>query len=89
LARPLTLEVALASLYQSIAVQSIVGDVKGPSFIGLPKLFDDVNQDVEEYVELGDAATSDLLTEISRGLDKWLWLVEAHEQNGQRRRSDR
>src|SRR5881296_3775991 len=27
-------------------------NVKGPSFIGLHKLFDDVNEDVEEYVDL-------------------------------------
>jgi starvation-inducible DNA-binding protein len=116
-------------------------NVKGPSFIALHKLFDEINEDVEEYVdliaeravqlggvaegtaravakrsalteygakgaegrdhvqalsgalstfgkavrgaighsdELGDAATSDVFTEISRGVDKWLWMVEAH-----------
>jgi starvation-inducible DNA-binding protein len=118
-------------------------NVKGPSFIGLHKLFDDINTDVEEYVdllaervvqlggvaegtarcvaersslreypmdissgpdhvdalstslasfgrvcregidqldELGDADGTDILTEISRGIDKWLWFVEAHQQ---------
>jgi starvation-inducible DNA-binding protein len=118
-------------------------NVKGPSFIALHKLFDDVNEDVEEYVdliaervvqlggiaagtarmvaertnlldypltlstgeehvaalsdalsefgrsarvgieesnELGDADSADILTEISRGVDKWLWFVEAHQQ---------
>ena len=118
-------------------------NVKGPSFIGLHKLFDDVNEDVESYVdliaervvqlggvaegtigaveersklpdypigiatgpehvaalsdalsafgraaritieemnELEDADSADMLTEISRGLDKWLWFVEAHQQ---------
>ena len=30
--------------------------------------------------ELGDADTSDLFTEVSRGIDKWLWFVEAHSQ---------
>jgi len=117
-------------------------NVKGPSFIALHKLFDDINEDVEEYVdllaermvqlggaaegtarmvagrttlpeypmvtegeahvealssalaafggvtrkaidqveELGDADTVDILTEISRGVDKWLWFVEAHLQ---------
>jgi len=118
-------------------------NVKGPSFIGLHKLFDDINTDVEEYVdllaervvqlggvaegtarcvaerstlqeypleisngpdhvdalstalasfgrtcregidqldELGDADGADILTEVSRGIDKWLWFVEAHQQ---------
>jgi starvation-inducible DNA-binding protein len=117
-------------------------NVKGPSFIALHKLFDDINEDVEEYVdllaervvqlggvaegtarmvagrtslpeylmvtdggahvdalssalaafggvtrkaidqvdELGDADTVDILTEVSRGVDKWLWFVEAHLQ---------
>ena len=118
-------------------------NVKGPAFIGLHKLFDDVNEDVEGYVdliaervvqlggvaegtigaaeersklpdypigittgaehvaalsdalsafgraaritiaemdELEDSGSADMLTEISRGLDKWLWFVEAHQQ---------
>jgi starvation-inducible DNA-binding protein len=119
-------------------------NVKGPSFIALHKLFDEINEEVEEYVdllaervvqlggiaegtarmvaerstldeypavvdgedhvdalssalaafgkvtrkavdqveELGDADTVDILTEISRGVDKWLWFVEAHLQVG-------
>ena len=119
-------------------------NVKGPSFIALHKLFDDINEEVEEYVdllaervvqlggvaegtarmvaerttleeyptvidgeahvdalssalaafggvtrkaidqvdELGDADTVDILTEISRGVDKWLWFVEAHLEVG-------
>jgi len=120
-------------------------NVKGPSFIGLHKLFDDVNEDVELYVdqiaerivqlggiaegtvgavegrstlpdyplglstgaehvaalsdalgafgrtvriaieemnELEDADSADLLTDVSRGIDKWLWFVEAHQQGG-------
>ncbi|HEX4601137.1 MAG TPA: DNA starvation/stationary phase protection protein Dps [Gemmatimonadales bacterium] len=118
-------------------------NVKGPTFIALHKLFDDINEDVEEYVdliaervvqlggiaeatvgvvaerstlvdyplalstgaehvaalsdalaafgrtvrlgieemnELEDAASADILTEVSRGVDKWLWFVEAHQQ---------
>jgi starvation-inducible DNA-binding protein len=118
-------------------------NVKGPSFIGLHKLFDEVDEAVESYVdmiaerivqlggiaegtarvaasrsqleeypltigdglahidalaralstfgqearntineadELEDADTADLFTEISRGIDKWLWFVEAHSQ---------
>ena len=30
--------------------------------------------------ELDDLDTADLFTEISRGLDQWLWFVEAHAQ---------
>jgi len=118
-------------------------NVKGPAFIALHKLFDEINEDVEEYVdliaervvqlggiaegtvgivakrsslidyplalssgsehvaalsdalamfgrtarvgieemnELEDADSADILTEISRGVDKWLWFVEAHQQ---------
>ena len=31
----------------------------------------------------GDADTADLFTEVSRGVDKLLWLVEAHVQAGE------
>ena len=118
-------------------------NVKGPTFIALHKLFDEINEDAEEYVdliaervvqlggvaegtvgvvaerstlldyplglstgaehvaalsdalagfgravrmgigemdELDDADSADILTEISRGVDKWLWFVEAHQQ---------
>ncbi len=120
-------------------------NVKGPTFIALHKLFDEINEDVEGYVdliaerivqlggiaegtvgvvegrsslvdypltlstgaqhvaalsdalagfgrtvrlgieemnELEDADSADILTEISRGVDKWLWFVEAHQQDG-------
>jgi starvation-inducible DNA-binding protein len=35
---------------------------------------------VDEATRLGDAGTADLLTGVSRGADKQLWLVEAHLQ---------
>jgi len=35
---------------------------------------------INDADELGDADTADLFTEISRGIDKWLWFVEAHSQ---------
>ena len=116
-------------------------NVKGPNFIALHKQFDEINEDVDNYVdeiaeravqlggvaegtarmvakrsslpeypltatdgrshvealstalaafgksarkaidesnELGDLDTADLFTEVSRGIDKWLWFVEAH-----------
>lgn len=35
---------------------------------------------IGEAEELNDADTADLFTEVSRGVDKWLWFVEAHTQ---------
>jgi starvation-inducible DNA-binding protein len=35
---------------------------------------------IEETNALDDADTADIFTEISRGVDKWLWFVEAHTQ---------
>lgn len=118
-------------------------NVKGPSFIALHELFDEVEEELEEYADdiaeravvlggtaygtvrvaagrsrlpeypldivsgrehvvalssalakfgksaraaidaaagLGDADTADLFTEVSRGVDKLLWKVEAHAQ---------
>jgi starvation-inducible DNA-binding protein len=118
-------------------------NVKGPQFIALHELFDDVAEAVEEYVDeiaeravqlggiaegtarsiakrstlseyplqistgkehvaaltkalaafgknvrqaiaqadqLEDLDTADLFTEVSRGVDKWVWFVEAHAQ---------
>jgi len=118
-------------------------NVKGPHFIGLHELFDQIDEAVESYVDLiaerivqlggiaegtvriaaarsrleeypleisdgaahveavaralstfgrearmtidetnalDDADTADMFTEISRGIDKWLWFVEAHAQ---------
>lgn len=115
-------------------------NVKGPNFMALHELFDEINGEVEEYVDeiaeravqlggvvygtarqvaqrsslpeypnvvdgrahveavatvmaafgkltragidqtsqLGDAVTADLLTEVTSGIDKRLWMVEAH-----------
>ena len=119
-------------------------NVKGPNFIALHELFDQINAAVEDYMdeiaeravqlggvaegtarmvarrsslaeypaavdglshvealssalaafgksarkaiaesdELGDLDTADIFTEVSRGIDKWLWFVEAHMQAG-------
>jgi starvation-inducible DNA-binding protein len=35
---------------------------------------------INEAEELDDADTADLFTEISRGIDQWLWFIEAHSQ---------
>ena len=35
---------------------------------------------IDEAEELEDADTADIFTEVSRGIDKWLWFVEAHSQ---------
>src|SRR5262245_28770180 len=37
-------------------------------------------QAIGDANELGDLDTADLFTEVSRGIDKWLWFVEAHLQ---------
>lgn len=37
-----------------------------------------VREAIETAAKAGDADTADLFTEVSRGLDKLLWFVEAH-----------
>ena len=39
-----------------------------------------IRKNIDATDELGDADTADLYTEISRGMDKLLWFVEAHNQ---------
>ena len=39
-----------------------------------------VRAEIDRSNELADADTADLFTEVSRGIDKWLWFVEAHVQ---------
>ena len=41
---------------------------------------------INQSNELADLDTADLFTEVSRGVDKWLWMVEAHLE---RARSER
>jgi starvation-inducible DNA-binding protein len=40
-----------------------------------------VRKAIEDATVLNDADTADLFTEISRGVDKSLWMVEAHVQD--------
>ncbi len=39
-----------------------------------------IRTSIDEADEAGDADTADLFTEVSRGLDKQLWFLEAHVQ---------
>ncbi|WP_419728651.1 DNA starvation/stationary phase protection protein Dps [Lichenicola sp.] len=39
-----------------------------------------VRQNIDETDEAGDPDTADLLTEVSRAIDKQLWFLEAHVQ---------
>jgi starvation-inducible DNA-binding protein len=146
-ARTRIIELLNARLADAIDLQTQMKqahwNVKGPTFIALHELFDKVNEEVEDYVDLiaeravqlggvalgtarsvarrsqqkeypldissgrdhveavstalalfgkavraaidasdglHDAGTADLFTEVSRGVDKWLWFVEAHLQ---------
>lgn len=40
----------------------------------------EIRSSIDKADDLDDADTADLFTEISRGIDKWLWFVEAHGQ---------
>ena len=40
----------------------------------------EIRSSIYEADELDDADTADIFTEVSRGIDKWLWFVEAHIQ---------
>jgi starvation-inducible DNA-binding protein len=40
----------------------------------------EVRSTIDEANAFDDAGTADLFTEVSRGIDKWLWFVEAHSQ---------
>jgi starvation-inducible DNA-binding protein len=39
-----------------------------------------VRANIDQAAEAGDADTADVFTEVSRGLDKSLWFLEAHVQ---------
>jgi len=40
-----------------------------------------VRHDIDQADKLGDKDTSDIFTEVSRGVDQYLWFVEAHQQS--------
>lgn len=39
-----------------------------------------IRKSIKKVDDLGDDGTADILTEISRGVDSWLWMVESHLQ---------
>jgi starvation-inducible DNA-binding protein len=39
-------------------------------------------QAIGQAHEVGDAVTAGVFTQVSRGIDKWLWMVQAHLQEG-------
>jgi starvation-inducible DNA-binding protein len=43
-----------------------------------------VRRAIGETADAGDPDSADICTEISRGVDKWLWFVEAHVQSRSR-----
>jgi starvation-inducible DNA-binding protein len=45
---------------------------------GLAAYGKEVRRAIDQSDELGDKDTADIFTEISRGVDKYLWFVEAH-----------
>lgn len=44
------------------------------------KAANNVRESIDQADEAGDADTADIFTEVSRGLDKALWFLEAHVQ---------
>jgi starvation-inducible DNA-binding protein len=44
------------------------------------KAANNVRESIDQAAEAGDADTTDIFTEVSRGLDKALWFLEAHIQ---------
>ena len=60
-------------------------EVEGRSRVGalpstFPRFGKAARKSLEEANDFDDLDTADLLTEVSRGIDKWLWFVEAHLQ---------
>lgn len=80
-----------AGTLQAVALQSTLpawppGAVSGARHIAvmtgaLAEFGTRVRHAIDAATEAGDAGTADLFTGVSRGVDKLLWLVEAHAQS--------
>jgi len=44
----------------------------------LAKFANKTRKAIDETDDMGDQGTSDMFTEITRGVDSWLWMVESH-----------
>jgi len=47
---------------------------------GLARFGGSARLGIEEMGARGDPVSADMLTEVARGVDQWLWFVEAHQQ---------
>jgi starvation-inducible DNA-binding protein len=45
-----------------------------------PRIGKAARKSLKEANDFDDLDTADLLTEVSRGIDEWLWFVKAHVQ---------
>jgi starvation-inducible DNA-binding protein len=43
-----------------------------------------VRNGIDTLEEIGDRDAADILTEVSRGVDQYLWMIEAHNSSGKR-----
>ena len=48
----------------------------------LASLGKNLRQTIGQSYEFGDSMTANMFTRVSRGVDKWLWMVQAHLQEG-------
>jgi len=91
--RVVTLVVAAEGTTRQSAAASTIGEYDLAAVDGLDhvralagqvaKLAASIRGAIQQSAELGDPTTADLFTEISRSLDKDLWLLEAHLQKKQ------
>jgi len=74
----------IATIAQKTSLAPYPSDIsKGPDHVAalstaLAQFGKVVRESIAHSDELGDADTADLFTEVSRGVDKHLWFVEAH-----------